>query len=86
MSLRIHVNICPAVVKCVSIHELCQVVSAEILMASETGCPIEMHKIPIKQCDQMYDSDCRGDQFMPFHRYRRSQEHFSSRKTSFPQF
>ena len=24
-------------------------------MASEAGCPIEMHKIPIDKCDEMYD-------------------------------
>ena len=41
-----------------------QVVSAEILMASENGCPIEVHKIPI----EMYDKDCEGNKFMPFHR------------------
>lgn len=45
-----------------------QVVSAEILMASEHGCPIEMHRIPIDKCDEMYDSNCKGDTFMPFHR------------------
>lgn len=45
-----------------------QVVSSEILMASEGGCPIEMHKIRIERCDEMYDRDCRGDRFMPFHR------------------
>jgi dual oxidase len=37
-------------------------------MASETGCPIEMHKIPISKCDEMFDADCQGDKFMPFHR------------------
>lgn len=45
-----------------------QVVSAEILMASELGCPIEMHRIPIEKCDEMYDANCKGDTFMPFHR------------------
>jgi len=45
-----------------------QVVSAEILMASELGCPIEMHKIPIASGDEMYDRDEKGDKFMPFHR------------------
>jgi dual oxidase len=44
------------------------VVSSEILMASEAGCPIEMHRIPIEKCDEMYDKDCRGDKWMPFHR------------------
>ena len=45
-------------------------VSAEILMASEPGCPIEMHKIPITSGDEMYDQEQRGDRFMPFHRAR----------------
>ena len=45
-----------------------QVVSAEILSASELGCPIEMHRIAIEKCDEMYDPDCKGDAFMPFHR------------------
>ena len=43
-------------------------VSSEILMASESGCPIEMHKIEIAKCDEMYDKDCKGGQKMPFHR------------------
>jgi dual oxidase len=45
-----------------------QVVSGEILMASESGCPIEVHKIPIEKCDEMYDKECRGDKYIPFHR------------------
>ena len=45
-----------------------QVVSSEILMASESGCPIEMHRIDIEKCDDMYDKDCRGNRYMPFHR------------------
>ncbi|RWS29848.1 dual oxidase-like protein, partial [Leptotrombidium deliense] len=45
-----------------------QVVSSEILMASEPGCPIEMHKIEIEKCDEMYDQDCKGGRTMPFHR------------------
>jgi len=45
-----------------------QVVSSEILMASESGCPIEMHRIDIEKCDDMYDKDCKGNKFMPFHR------------------
>ena len=52
-----------------NIHRwLFQVVSAEILMASESGCPIEMHKIPIEKCDDMFDEECAGNKFMPFHR------------------
>ncbi|CAG0891147.1 unnamed protein product [Darwinula stevensoni] len=45
-----------------------QLVSSEILMASEPGCPIELQRIPIEKCDEMYDKDCQGDQWMPFHR------------------
>lgn len=45
-----------------------QMVSSEILMASEPGCPIEMHHIKIAKCDEMYDRDCRGGRTMPFHR------------------
>lgn len=45
-----------------------QVISSEILMASESGCPIEMHRIKIEQCDPMYDRDCRGGRTMPFYR------------------
>ena len=37
-------------------------------MASEAGCPIEMHKITIAAGDEMYDQDQKGDKFMPFHR------------------
>ena len=42
--------------------------SAEILHATEHGCPIELHRIPIDKCDEMYDEECKGDAFMPFHR------------------
>lgn len=45
-----------------------QVISSEILMASESGCPIEMHRIKIDKCDPMYDRDCRGGRTMPFYR------------------
>jgi len=45
-----------------------QLVTSEILMASESGCPIEMHKIDIEKCDEMYDAECTGKKFMPFHR------------------
>uniref|UniRef100_T1IYT7 NAD(P)H oxidase (H2O2-forming) n=1 Tax=Strigamia maritima TaxID=126957 RepID=T1IYT7_STRMM len=43
-----------------------QLVSSEILMASETGCPLELHKIEIAKCDHMYDEECQGDRYMPF--------------------
>ncbi|KAG1681999.1 Dual oxidase [Nymphon striatum] len=45
-----------------------QVVSFEIMMASESGCPIEMQKIEIERCDHMYDKSCKGNRYMPFHR------------------
>lgn len=45
-----------------------QVVTSEILMASEAGCPIELHKIEIDTCDNIYDKSCKGHKFMPFHR------------------
>jgi hypothetical protein len=45
-----------------------QVVTNEIVMASESGCPIEMHRIEVERCDEMYDKDCRGDRYIPFHR------------------
>ena len=47
-----------------------QLVSAEILMSSDHGCPIEMHQIEIEKCDEMYDADCKGGAVMPFHRAR----------------
>ncbi|XP_043219093.1 dual oxidase-like [Amphibalanus amphitrite] len=45
-----------------------QMISSEILMASEMGCPIEMHKIKVERCDEMYDKDCKGGKYMPFYR------------------
>lgn len=45
-----------------------QVVTNEVVMASESGCPIEMHRIEIERCDEMYDRECRGDRYIPFHR------------------
>lgn len=45
-----------------------QVVSNEIVMASESGCPIEMFKIEIEKCDEAYDVECKGDKYIPFHR------------------
>lgn len=45
-----------------------QVVTSEIVMASESGCPIEMHHIEIEKCDEMYDKECLGNKYIPFHR------------------
>jgi len=43
-------------------------VSSEVVMASESGCPIEMHKIDVDKCDEMYDKECTGVKFIPFRR------------------
>lgn len=45
-----------------------QVVSSEIVMGSESGCPIEVHQIEIEKCDEMYDHECEGGKSIPFHR------------------
>uniref|UniRef100_A0A1B6CWK3 NAD(P)H oxidase (H2O2-forming) n=1 Tax=Clastoptera arizonana TaxID=38151 RepID=A0A1B6CWK3_9HEMI len=45
-----------------------QVVSSEVVMASESGCPIEVHNIEIDKCDEMYDKECEGGKSIPFHR------------------
>lgn len=45
-----------------------QLVTSEIVMASESGCPIEMHHIEIEKCDEMYDKECKGNKYIPFHR------------------
>ncbi|KAJ8938140.1 hypothetical protein NQ318_007000, partial [Aromia moschata] len=45
-----------------------QLVTSEVVMASESGCPIEMHHIEIEKCDEVYDSHCEGDKYIPFHR------------------
>lgn len=45
-----------------------QVVSSEIVMGSESGCPIEVHPIEIEKCDEMYDHECEGGKSIPFHR------------------
>jgi dual oxidase len=37
-------------------------------MASESGCPIEVHWIEIEKCDEMYDRECQGNKYIPFHR------------------
>ena len=44
--------------------------SAEILMASESGCPLEIHHIKIEKCDEMYDKECQANKnlSMPFYR------------------
>jgi len=59
-----------------------QVISSEILMASESGCPIEMHRIKIEKCDPMYDRECRGGRTMPF--YRAAYDHETGQSPNLP--
>ncbi|KAK9881555.1 hypothetical protein WA026_016432 [Henosepilachna vigintioctopunctata] len=47
-----------------------QLVTSEVIMSSESGCPIEMHSIEIEKCDDMYDKECRGNRYIPFYRAR----------------
>lgn len=35
-------------------------------MASESGCPIEFHKIEVDKCDQVFDKHCQGNKYIPF--------------------
>lgn len=35
-------------------------------MASESGCPIEFHRIDVDKCDPVFDKDCQGDKYIPF--------------------
>ncbi|KAL1517076.1 hypothetical protein ABEB36_000887 [Hypothenemus hampei] len=51
-----------------------QLVTSEVVMASESGCPIEMHRIEIEKCDEMYDKECKGNKYIPFHRARYDRE------------
>ncbi len=39
-------------------------------MASQTGCPLELHNIDIDKCDEMFDKNCNGKTRMPFYRAR----------------
>ena len=43
-----------------------QMVTAEIIMASESGCPIELHRIDVEKCDTVFDKDCQGNKYIPF--------------------
>ncbi|XP_058806177.1 dual oxidase isoform X1 [Phymastichus coffea] len=43
-----------------------QLVTSEIIMGSESGCPIEFHRIDVDKCDAVFDKDCQGDKFIPF--------------------
>lgn len=45
-----------------------QMVTSEVVLASESGCPIEMHYIEVEKCDDMYDKNCEGNKYIPFHR------------------
>lgn len=35
-------------------------------MASENGCPIELHRIDVEKCDPVFDKDCQGNKYIPF--------------------
>lgn len=35
-------------------------------MASENGCPLEMHHIKVDACDGTFDKDCEGNKYIPF--------------------
>lgn len=35
-------------------------------MASESGCPIEFHRIEVERCDPVFDEDCQGNRYIPF--------------------
>ncbi|XP_043467959.1 dual oxidase isoform X1 [Leptopilina heterotoma] len=43
-----------------------QLVTSEIIMASESGCPIEFHRIDVEKCDPVFDKDCQGNKYIPF--------------------
>uniref|UniRef100_A0A915J7Z2 NAD(P)H oxidase (H2O2-forming) n=1 Tax=Romanomermis culicivorax TaxID=13658 RepID=A0A915J7Z2_ROMCU len=43
-----------------------QVVAYEIMQASDVSCPLEMHKIAVNKCDDVFDSQCEGGSMMPF--------------------
>ena len=37
-------------------------------MASESGCPIEYHRIDVDKCDPVFDKECQGNKYIPFRR------------------
>ncbi|XP_024941006.1 dual oxidase isoform X3 [Cephus cinctus] len=43
-----------------------QMVTSEIIMASESGCPIEFHRIEVEKCDPVFDKHCQGNKYIPF--------------------
>ncbi|XP_044015108.1 dual oxidase isoform X1 [Aphidius gifuensis] len=45
-----------------------QLVTSEIIMASESGCPIEFHRIEVDKCDKIFDKNCQGNKYIPFRR------------------
>jgi hypothetical protein len=57
-------------------HNLCvgQVVAYEVIQATETACPQEMHKIPVTACDPKFDADCSNDSAIPFQRAKYAQD------------
>lgn len=47
-----------------------QQVVEEVLDAQRPGCPPEYFNMLIPRCHQLYDPQCRGDQYIPFLRSR----------------
>lgn len=43
-----------------------QLITSEIIMASESGCPIEFHRIDVDKCDPVFDKECQGNKYIPF--------------------
>lgn len=35
-------------------------------MASESGCPLEFHRIDVDKCDPVFDKECQGNKYIPF--------------------
>lgn len=51
-----------------------QVIAYEIMQSTQISCPLEMHKIPVPQCDSIFDLNCEGKTEMPFIRAKYDKE------------
>lgn len=38
------------------------------MQSNQISCPLEMHKIKVPQCDQVFDQECSGKTEIPFTR------------------
>uniref|UniRef100_A0AC35FZC6 NAD(P)H oxidase (H2O2-forming) n=1 Tax=Panagrolaimus sp. PS1159 TaxID=55785 RepID=A0AC35FZC6_9BILA len=45
-----------------------QVVAYEIMHSTQNSCPLEMLKIPVPKCDEVFDKECEGKTEIPFSR------------------